>query len=145
MVPATRSTAGCLCATLAERRVRAGVGRPNLRHMLDASIAAVANAYVSWGNGKSSLEVETFKAESSRIFEMIKTGDPDKAAVNLQFLIDTGLVPNKTLLSISTYLKTRKHGQGISLPAEEFLELKNEIQGLTKEQVKISNELNSEN
>lgn len=90
--------------------------------ILTAAIAALGSAYVSWQNNKANLDLETFKAESARIFEIVKTGDPDKAAANLRFLLDTGLIQNsKTAMSISNYLEGRKEGQGVSLPVPDVL------------------------
>ena len=36
--------------------------------------------------------IEETKAEAARIFEVIKTGNPDQAAKNLKFLVDVGLI-----------------------------------------------------
>jgi hypothetical protein len=110
--------------------------------ILGAAAAALGNAGVTWVNGKaqreleniravsaqksqelnniSQLNLETFKAESARIFEVVKTSDPDKAAVNLRFLLDVGLVTNEnTKVGLASYLKTRKSGQGFALPSAE--------------------------
>jgi hypothetical protein len=59
------------------------------------------------------------KSEADRILKMIKTNnDPDKAATNLQFLVDAGLITNpKTKEPLVTYLKNRKQGEGVTLPA----------------------------
>src|SRR3954451_3422161 len=51
---------------------------------------------------------------------MIKTGEPDKAAVNLQFLIDTGLISNEARVKqIKSHLAERKPGTGPALPTAE--------------------------
>jgi hypothetical protein len=85
--------------------------------IMGASIAAAGSAFVSWQNSKAGLEVETLKAESARIFEVVKTGDPDSAAKNLEFLLSTGLIQNSaTAANISAYLSKRKEGEGIALP-----------------------------
>jgi hypothetical protein len=87
---------------------------------MGAAIAAFGSAYVSWQNNSANLGLETFKAESARIFEIVKTGDPNKAAQNLRFLLDTGLIQNSaTSTSISNYLKGRKVGEGVSLPVPD--------------------------
>ena len=50
--------------------------------------------------------------------EAIKTANPDSAATNLQFLLDAGLVNNKTTADyLKHFLATRKPGQGPALPA----------------------------
>jgi hypothetical protein len=62
--------------------------------------------------------LEKSKAESGRILEMIKTGDPEKAAINLAFLLETGLIETPTVVTqVRTYLAARKSGAGPSLPA----------------------------
>src|SRR4051812_45512412 len=61
--------------------------------------------------------IEEVKAEAARILEMIKTGDPDKAAENLDFLLKAGLIINKTRRAdIERYLKERQPGKGPRLP-----------------------------
>ena len=108
--------------------------------ILTAAAAAIGNAGVAWQNGKaqrelesdraaaalktqqtnaqSQLTVEQFKAEAARIFEVVKTNDPDRAADGLQFLIHTGLINNSNLQSgLVSYLSSRKSGQGFALPA----------------------------
>jgi hypothetical protein len=55
--------------------------------------------------------------EAARIVEVVKTNDPNKAAINLRFLADTGLIGEGLLKTkIDTYLKNRKTGSGIVLP-----------------------------
>jgi hypothetical protein len=85
--------------------------------ILGAAIAAAGSAYVSWFNGKQNWELENFKAEATRIFEVVKAPSPDLAAQNLQFLLDAGLIQSEvTKQNISKYLKDRSPGQGIVLP-----------------------------
>ena len=44
--------------------------------------------------------------ESERILEVVKTGDPEKAAVNLRFLMDAGLVTEPARVArLEAYLK----------------------------------------
>ena len=94
-----------------------------------AALAAAGNAVVALVNGnnqrdledrkaKAEIAVEESKAESSRILEMIKTGDPDSAADNLRFLVDTGLIATTTRVEkLSEFLANRKPGSGPALPA----------------------------
>jgi hypothetical protein len=76
---------------------------PLIVAILAAAIAGIGNAGVAALNGwlQRDLEnrkrdaeraLEENKAESTRILEMIKTGDTEAAAKNLAFLLDTGLV-----------------------------------------------------
>jgi hypothetical protein len=80
-----------------------------------AAIAFASNALVAYINGKSQRELEEFKAESALIFEAIKTNDPDKAAVNLKFMAETGQIAGERAAKIGRYLDERKPGQGASL------------------------------
>ena len=83
-----------------------------------AAVAATGNALVSYSNASSQRDLEAQKAEQARILEMIKTGEPDKAAENLRFLIDAGLVVDPSLKKrVTVYLTDRKPGSGPSLPA----------------------------
>ncbi|QBE66741.1 hypothetical protein [Pseudoduganella lutea] len=89
---------------------------PLIVAILAGSIAAVGNAWVAFSNANSLRDLETQKAEQARLLEMIKTGDPDKAAVNLGFLIDAGLVADSGIKArVASYLKTRKPGTGAAL------------------------------
>jgi lysozyme len=108
--------------------------------VVGAALATVGNGVITWMSGrdqrelersrsvatlrtqetnnKQQLDLEGFKAEAGRILEAIKTDNPDTAAVNLKFLLDTGLITNKTTVDyLNVFLKTRKPGQGPSLPA----------------------------
>jgi hypothetical protein len=83
-----------------------------------AAVAASGNALVSYVNANSQRELEKQKAEQARVLEMIKTGEPDKAAENLRFLVDAGLVIDEPLRkSVTAFLAHRKPGSGPSLPA----------------------------
>jgi hypothetical protein len=64
---------------------------------------------------------------------MIKTGEPDKAAGNLKFLIDTGLINNEErVVQIQRYLSTRQPGTGPFLPTAEGRYTLEQSEGLTK-------------
>ena len=83
-----------------------------------AAIAAGGNAWVSYSNANSLRDLEALKAEQARLLEMIKTGDPDKAAENLRFLINAGLISDPSLRkSVVDFLATRKPGSGPALPS----------------------------
>lgn len=86
--------------------------------ILAATIAATGNAVVAFTNGILQRELENEKAEQTRILEMIKTGDPDKAAENLKFLLDSGLVSKAdTTQKLRNFLKNREPGSGPTLPS----------------------------
>ncbi len=84
-----------------------------------AIVAALGNAFVSYLNSNQQQMLERDKAEQARILEVIKTGnDPDKAAENLKFLLESGLIagdPHKGRLQ--EFLATREPGTGPSLPS----------------------------
>jgi peptidoglycan hydrolase-like protein with peptidoglycan-binding domain len=110
---------------------------PLVLAVLGATTAGLFNAVVAWWSSKeqrslednraattqalekqkdtSTAALEANKAESARILEMIKTGDPDKAASNLKFLVDAGLITDPGE-RIKTYLANRKPGEGAALP-----------------------------
>lgn len=94
-----------------------------------ASIAVLGNAFVAYINGNNMISLEktkmqnqlildSSKAEADRILAMIKTDDPDRAAQNLKFLLETALIDDPdTAVGLIRYLERRRPGQGISLPA----------------------------
>jgi predicted phosphodiesterase len=113
---------------------------PLVLAVMAAALAAAGNAAVALINGSAQRsieerraisqnklekekaqddrEIEEAKGESARILEVIKTNDPDKAAVNLSFLVETGLITNEQRRqSVALYLKNRRPGQGPVLPA----------------------------
>jgi N-acetyl-anhydromuramyl-L-alanine amidase AmpD len=95
-----------------------GWKNPLVVAIMAAAIAALGNTIVTMTNGKFQRELEDQKSEQSRILEMIKTGDPEKAAENLQFLLDSGLISQPDLVTrLSNFLKNRKPGSGPTLPS----------------------------
>jgi hypothetical protein len=107
---------------------RAKWNNPLVIAVLAAAVAAAGNAAVALINGVeqraqderraiTESDLEEGKAETARILEVLKTNDPDKAAVNLEFLLKAGLISNderrKNLLA---YLAKRTPGQGAALP-----------------------------
>jgi hypothetical protein len=95
-----------------------------------AAVAAAGNAVVALVNGRLERDLELrkaqdeqllegTKAEATRILEMIKTGDPEAAAVNLTFLVDSGLIDDAARVAkLKEYLANRGTGQGVALPAQ---------------------------
>jgi hypothetical protein len=126
-------------ADIIERR-RTRWTNPLVLAVLAAALAAGGNAAVALINGilQRSLEdsrstaqnklekekadaqqaLEESKAEAARILEVIKTNDPDKAATNLRFLLDTGMIGSENRRrDLSAFLKARPQGQGPALAA----------------------------
>src|SRR5215472_2539677 len=101
---------------------------PLVLAILAAAIAALGNAAVTWLTGRSQHDLGTTKAEqarvleegkaeAARILEMIKTGDPEKAADNLKFLLDAGLISDADRRkNIQNFLAHRPAGKGPALP-----------------------------
>jgi hypothetical protein len=101
---------------------------PLVLAVLAAAIAALGNAAAIWLTGRSQHDLETAKAEqarvleegkaeATRILEMIKTGDPEKAADNLKFLLDAGLISDADRRkNIQNFLADRPAGKGPALP-----------------------------
>ena len=93
-----------------------------------AAIAVAGNAAVDLINGynqqqlertrlQNQLVLDSSKAESERILAMIRTNDPDAAASNLKFLLETALIDDgDTATGLIRYLHQRRPGEGIALP-----------------------------
>jgi hypothetical protein len=92
---------------------------PLVLAIIAATVAALGSVFVAWWNGYEGERLESSRAESTRILEMIKTGNnADRAAENLQFLLDAGLIEDKERsAAIRYFLSTRKPGSGPSLPS----------------------------
>ena len=117
---------------LKEREIRASTWKSPLTvAVFAAAVAGAGNAIVAIVNGSlqrelesskrvAELTLERSKAESTRILEMIKTGDNDRAASNLDFLIQSGLITDDLITKkLTAFLKTRQPGTGPSLPASD--------------------------
>jgi hypothetical protein len=134
---------------------------PLVLAVLAAATAALGNAAAIWLNGIEQRDLETTKteqarileeskAEAARILEVIKTGNnSDKAAVNLKFLVDAGLIsdPDRRK-NIEKFLVNRATGEGPALPSQVsdqalgtlLLQLQNSIEHapkLSKEQLEM--------
>lgn len=84
-----------------------------------ATVAAIGNAAVTVVNGILQRQLEDEKSEQTRILEMIKTGDPDKAANNLEFLLKAGLISDPARQAkLREFLATREPGSGPTLPPQ---------------------------
>jgi len=100
-----------------KEQVGSGWRNPLVVAILAATAAAVGNAVVTVVNGHLQRDLESQKSEQTRILEMIKTGDPDKAAANLEFLLKTGLIDDPgRAKSIEHFLANRAPGNGPALP-----------------------------
>jgi hypothetical protein len=105
-----------------KEQVGSGWRNPLVVAILAAAVAAAGNAVVVVVNGHFERGLESQKSEQARILEMIKTGDPDKAADNLDFLLKTGLIDDpKRVQSIHKFLADRTPGNGPALPTSAGL------------------------
>lgn len=96
--------------------------------IIGAAAALGGNALVAWMNGVKERELEESrhaqamrsqeaKSQQERILEIIRTGNVEKAAENLKFAVDVGLVADpKIRAGIEKYLSERKPGAGPALP-----------------------------
>nr|WP_299382240.1 hypothetical protein [Allomuricauda sp.] len=100
--------------------------------VLVAVIGLLSNAGVAYINNEATLgieeqkneatlELEKQKAEAARILEVVKTGNPDIAAENLKFLLETGLI-TKDSARISAYIDSLKPGEGVQLAVSGFFD-----------------------
>jgi len=87
-----------------------------------ATVGLLGNAVTGVVNGRSQHNLEEQKAESQRIESALRTGldNPDKAAENLSFLADVGLLDFHAK-GIRDYLAQRRtgHGPSLSLPTPD--------------------------
>ncbi|QPF81978.1 hypothetical protein IC762_19485 [Bradyrhizobium genosp. L] len=91
---------------------------PILIAVWTAAIAALGNGVVSYMNGRQMYALEHEKAQSAVILEVVKTNSPDRAAGNLAFLVEIGVISEEQAGErLKNYLKTRVAGQGPSLPS----------------------------
>lgn len=107
---------------------RARWNNPLTIAIVAAALAGFSNAAVTFVNGygqnslqddkqKDDFQLERSKAETARILEMIKTGDRDAAANNLEFLLQTGLIQDENVVEkLAAYLENRPPGGGTVLP-----------------------------
>jgi hypothetical protein len=70
---------------------------PLIVAIIAASVAAFGNAVVAYTNNVEQRHLDAQQSEEARILEMIKTGNPDKAVANLQFLLQAGLISNHSV------------------------------------------------
>jgi Trypsin-like peptidase domain len=81
------------------------------------AIGAGGSAVVALLNGNAQNQNERIKADQGLILEAIKANNPDKAAANLSFMVDTALIADERRREeLRMYLKGRKPGEGPVLP-----------------------------
>jgi hypothetical protein len=96
----------------------AGWRSPLVVAVLAAALGAAGNAVVSYTNASLERQLEDQKSEQQRLLEVIKTGDPDSAAENLEFLLDAGLITEPARVTkLREFLTNREPGSGPALPS----------------------------
>ena len=65
--------------------------------VIAAALAAFTNAYLAYVNNQAQVALERSRAESERILEMLRVGDPARVRENLRFLLQLGLVQDEGL------------------------------------------------
>lgn len=102
-----------------KEQASSGWRSPLIVAIIAATMAAVGNAVVSIVNGNLQRQLENQKSEQTRILEMIKTNNPDKAAENLEFLLKAGLISDsEQQTKLQRFLDKREPGSGPSLPSQ---------------------------
>ena len=83
---------------LAARRARSDRWRnPLTVAVIAAALAGFSNLWLAYENNNAQLRLERTRAESERILETLKAGDPARARENLRFLLQLGLVRDEEL------------------------------------------------
>jgi hypothetical protein len=113
------------------RALASSVSNPVVIAAAIAAWASLSAAAITWLSGSiaGNIAVDTQiqsaqlqaladqrKFEANLITESVRTGDPDQAATNLQFLIQAGLLTGDVAKRIQDYLTHRMPGKGRALP-----------------------------
>ena len=97
---------------VAELRLKSDNRRNLLIGALVPIIVALMTVLPSHLNSKNQQAMQRLTFEANLIMESIKTGDPDQAAENLQFLTQSGLLTGQTASQIDKFLRLRRPGSG---------------------------------
>ena len=65
--------------------------------VIAAALAGFTSACLAYVNNRAEVALEASKAESDRILEMLKIGEPERVRENLRFLVQLGLVRDEEL------------------------------------------------
>lgn len=65
--------------------------------VIAAALAGLSGIYLAHVNNRAQIALEASKAESDRILEVLKIGEPERVRENLRFLIQLGLVKDEAL------------------------------------------------
>jgi hypothetical protein len=65
--------------------------------VIAAALAGFTSACLAFVNNRAQVALEASKAESDRVLEMLKIGEPERVRENLRFLVQLGLVRDEEL------------------------------------------------
>ena len=65
--------------------------------VIAAALAGFSSIYLAYLNNRAQVALEASKAESDRILEVLKIGEPERVRENLRFLLQLGLVKDDAL------------------------------------------------
>ena len=65
--------------------------------VIAAALAGFSSLYLAYVNNRAEVALEASKAESDRILEVLKIGEPERVRENLRFLLQLGLVRDEAL------------------------------------------------
>ncbi|HYN46468.1 MAG TPA: hypothetical protein VES64_07230 [Allosphingosinicella sp.] len=65
--------------------------------VIAAALAGFSSLYLAYVNNRAQVALEASKAESDRILEVLKIGEPERVRENLRFLLQLGLVRDEVL------------------------------------------------
>ncbi len=65
--------------------------------VIAAALAGFSGLYLASVNNRAQVALEASKAESDRILEVLKIGEPERVRENLRFLLQLGLVKDDAL------------------------------------------------
>lgn len=65
--------------------------------VIAAALAGFSSIYLAHVNNRAQVALEASKAESDRILEVLKIGEPERVRENLRFLLQLGLVQDDEL------------------------------------------------
>lgn len=101
---------------LAADRLRVENRRNILISALVPIVVALMTGVPTYLNSLNQQALQKAAFEAQLITDSVRTGNPDQAAQNLEFLVQSGLLSGETATRVAAYLQTRQPGTGRALP-----------------------------
>lgn len=108
---------------LKERELRLSADRlraDNRRNILIGALVPIViglmTAVPTYINSLNQQALQKANFEAQLITDSVRTGDPDQAAMNLAFLVQSGLLSGEVASRVEEYLQERLPGTGRALP-----------------------------